>query len=121
LAVLRAIESEAVIDNARSVGDYLLAAVRAAVGDQAMIGDVRGWGMAVGIDVRDTATGRPDAITADAIVNAMRARGVLIGTTGPESAVLKIRPPLVLGRSDVDDLVTALSEALRATVQGLPS
>jgi 4-aminobutyrate aminotransferase-like enzyme/aminoglycoside phosphotransferase (APT) family kinase protein len=118
LAVLTAIESEAVVDNAREVGRYLRSALQDAARDHPIIGEVRGWGLAVGVTVIDAETGRPDGATATGIVNAMRARGVLVGTTGPTSAVLKIRPPLVFDRADADELTGALAEVLRHDVQG---
>lgn len=121
LAVLQAIESEAIVDNSRHVGDYLRSALRGVAVEQPVIGDVRGWGLAVGVEVIDPATREPDAGLADAIVNAMRVRGVLIGTTGASGAVLKIRPPLVFSRADVDELVAAVSTVLNNDVRGLTS
>ena len=61
------------------------------------VGDVRGWGLAVAVDIVDPATGRPDPERTARIVEGMRERGVLIGRTGRERATLKIRPPLVFG------------------------
>jgi 4-aminobutyrate aminotransferase-like enzyme len=119
LAVLEAIETEAIVENARAVGGYL----RSVLGDvgrgHPLVGEVRGWGLAVGVEIVDAVTGAPDATAAESIVNAMRARGVLIGTTGPSGAVLKIRPPLVFSRADADELSTALATVLASAMQGL--
>jgi 4-aminobutyrate aminotransferase-like enzyme/Ser/Thr protein kinase RdoA (MazF antagonist) len=121
IAVLRAIESEAIIDNAREVGNYLRSTLSDIAPDHPLIGEIRGWGLAVGVEVVDPATAAPNPTAADLIVNAMRARGVLIGTTGPTGAVLKIRPPLVFGRADVDELSAALSAVLTTDMRGLTS
>ena len=75
---------------------------------------VRGWGLALAVDVVDPATGRPDAGRAARIVEGMRERGVLVGRTGRDRASLKIRPPLVFSRSNADLLAETLGEVLAA-------
>ena len=68
-----------------------------------LIGDVRGRGLFLGIElVRDRDTLEPAAKEATALVNAMRDRGVLLSTDGPLHNVIKIKPPMVLGRDDID-------------------
>lgn len=121
LAVLRSIESEAIVDNAHDTGSYLRSTLNEVVGDHPVIGEVRGWGLAVGVDVVDAESRAPDPKAAAAIVNAMRACGVLIGTTGPTGAVLKVRPPLVFSRTDVDELGAALADVLTSGMRGLTS
>ena len=59
------------------------------------IGEVRQIGLAIGVEIVKPGTTEPDPTTAKEIVNGMRDRGVLIGTTGRHGSVLKIRPPLV--------------------------
>ena len=70
---------------------------------------VRGWGLALAVDIVDPATGQPDADRAGRIVEGMRERGVLIGRTGRDRATLKIRPPLVFADEHVDQLASALA------------
>ncbi|MBY6005228.1 aminotransferase class III-fold pyridoxal phosphate-dependent enzyme [Salipiger bermudensis] len=78
-----------------------------------VIGDVRGAGLYVGVElVSDRAAKTPDAATASAIVNALRARRVLISATGPDGNILKIRPPLVFTEADVAWLIAATEEVL---------
>jgi 4-aminobutyrate aminotransferase-like enzyme len=119
LAVLQAIEAEAIVENARDVGRYLRTGISDEARSHPAVGAVRGWGLAVGVEIVDALTGASDAAAANSIVNAMRASGVLIGTTGPTGAVLKIRPPLVFSRADADELIAALSATLTRAVQGL--
>jgi 4-aminobutyrate aminotransferase-like enzyme len=77
------------------------------------IREIRGAGLFWGVDL----TGHPESglsgkQLAARVVNDLRRRGVLVGTTGRDSNVLKIRPPLVIGRAEVDFLLAALGEAL---------
>ncbi len=67
--------------------------------------EVRGPGLFIGVELRDSPL-------ATKIVNDMRRRGVLIGSTGPKGEVLKIRPPLVCSYHHVDIIVEALHESL---------
>ncbi|TMM21544.1 MAG: aminotransferase class III-fold pyridoxal phosphate-dependent enzyme [Actinobacteria bacterium] len=108
LAVLDVIEDEDLIARAGAVGSELRAAIRAV--DVPKIGDVRGLGLLTGVEVVD-ASGGPDPARAAGVKNAMRERGVLVGSTGPLDHVLKIRPPLVFGHEHIDRLVTALAES----------
>jgi 4-aminobutyrate aminotransferase-like enzyme len=111
LAVLEVIEAEGLIANARDVGAYLRDGVRALALPE--IGEVRGAGLYVGVDIIDPATGGPDAARTTALMNALREHGVLIGAAGLGANVLKIRPPLCLSKPDVDLFLEALSACLR--------
>jgi 4-aminobutyrate aminotransferase-like enzyme len=74
---------------------------------------VRGCGLLTGIElIADPASPRPDPALADRVKNGLRERGVLVGTTGPDDNVLKIRPPLVFGSEHVEILHDALGEVL---------
>jgi 4-aminobutyrate aminotransferase-like enzyme/Ser/Thr protein kinase RdoA (MazF antagonist) len=115
LAVLDVIEEEGLQDNARDVGHYLLEGLAALKERHPLIGDVRGRGLMIGVElVRDRSSREPAGEEASALVNAMRDRGVLIGSTGPAGNVLKIRPPLVFGREHADLLLATLDEAFSA-------
>jgi 4-aminobutyrate aminotransferase-like enzyme len=113
LAVLAVIHDEGLMANAADVGAYLLGQLMELATRHEPIGDVRGRGLMVGVElVRDHSTREPAGETARAVVNALRERGVLIGATGPAENVLKIRPPLVFGREHADMLAQALDDAL---------
>ena len=113
LAVLDVIRDEDLIRNAGEVGQHLQATLRKLMERHPLVADVRGRGLLIGVELR-----REDGIAAskeaDAVVNGMRDRGVLIGSTGPEENVLKIRPPLVIDREDADAIASALDETLSA-------
>jgi 4-aminobutyrate aminotransferase-like enzyme len=114
LATLRAVEDDGLVEHARDVGAHLLAELRRLRSTHDLIGDVRGSGLFVGVElVRDRRTLAPAADDATAIVNRMRELGVLVGTDGPFHNVIKIRGPMPLTRGDADLVVGALARALR--------
>ncbi|MEX0988941.1 MAG: aminotransferase class III-fold pyridoxal phosphate-dependent enzyme [Actinomycetota bacterium] len=112
-AVLDVIEDERLLNNAREVGTYLLARLLEVKADHPIIGDVRGMGLACGVEiVTDPASKQPDAGAAERIINGLRQHGVLVGTTGAADNTLKVRPPLVFGRAEADLLVETLRDVL---------
>ena len=115
LAVLEVIDDERVIENARGVGEYLASRLRAVTASVPAVGEVRAVGLAIGVEIVLPGTNEPDAPRAREILEEMRARHVLIGTTGRAGNTLKIRPPLVVQHRDADLLVATL-EAVLATV-----
>jgi 4-aminobutyrate aminotransferase-like enzyme len=115
LAVLETIEAEKLQESARDTGAYLLAELESVAERFACVGDVRGKGLYIGVElVRDRKSKTPARDTATRIVDMLRDRNVLVGIAGPYGNVLKIRPPLSFGREHVDILVKALSDSLVA-------
>lgn len=113
-ATLDVIRDEDLLGNTARVGRQLLDGLRELAAEHEVIGDVRGAGLYIGVDIvsdRDTKT--PDVATATALVNEMRQRHVLISATGFSANVLKIRPPLVFSAADAERLLTTLQQALR--------
>jgi 4-aminobutyrate aminotransferase-like enzyme len=114
IAVLQTLEEEQVVTRVAVTGDRLLTALRGVAGEDAQVGEVRGWGLAVAVDIVDPVTGQADPARTGSIINGLRERGVLIGRTGQERATLKIRPPLIFGDEHTDQLIEALKDTLRA-------
>lgn len=113
LAVLDVIERELVQANAADVGAWVRRALEELMTRHEAIGEVRSLGLLIGVElVRDRDTREPAADTAHGVLNAMRDRGVLVGTTGPMSNTLKIRPPLVITREEAGVLIQTLDEVL---------
>jgi 4-aminobutyrate aminotransferase-like enzyme len=80
---------------------------------RALIGDVRGSGLFLGVDlVEDRASRAPATKQAEYVVNRLREEGILAGTDGPHHNVIKLRPPLVFSEADVQVFVEALDEIL---------
>ena len=81
--------------------------------DHPVIGDVRGSGLYLGVElVRDRDSKEPDPAAATAVVNGLRERRVLISATSEHGNVLKIRPPLVFTEADAGRLLTELDAVL---------
>jgi 4-aminobutyrate aminotransferase-like enzyme len=113
LAVLDVMADEALQENARLIGERLQAGLRGLASRHPAIGDVRGLGLFLGVElVRDRTTLEPAGEEAGHVASRLRERGVLVSTDGPFHNVLKIKPPLVFTREDADYLVTALDDVL---------
>jgi 4-aminobutyrate aminotransferase-like enzyme len=112
-AVLEVIEGENIIQNARETGAYLRAGLQDLAKRYEAIGDVRGVGLFVGVElVKDRATRAPDGEITAKLVNGLRERRVLISAAGPHANVLKIRPPLVFQREHADRFLEAMDATL---------
>jgi 4-aminobutyrate aminotransferase-like enzyme/Ser/Thr protein kinase RdoA (MazF antagonist) len=119
LAVLDVLEREGLQENARRVGEYLRQGLRALAERHTRIGDVRGTGLIVGVElVRDRETLEPASSETHAVINRMRELGVLVGRAGQQGNVIKIRPPLVFSEPDADLLLAALDCALASGSRG---
>lgn len=113
MAVLDVIEQEQLQTHAWQVGSHLLLALRSLMEKHPLIGDVRGLGLFVGIElVRNRETLAPAPEQAFYIANRMRDRGILLSTDGPFHNVLKIKPPLVLTQQNADQLVSTMNAIL---------
>jgi 4-aminobutyrate aminotransferase-like enzyme len=113
LAVLDVTLSENLQAHALEVGTYLLGQLRSLQSRYPLIGDVRGSGLFLGVElVRDRDTLEPAAAEASFICDRLRDQSILIGTDGPYHNVLKIRPPLPFDKGNADFLVSALAKIL---------
>lgn len=113
LAVLEVIEKEDLQTNALETGSYLLDGLKELATNQPIIGDIRGSGLFIAIElVRDRESREPATIETEKVVNLLRQHGVLIGSTGQYDNVLKIRPPMVFSRANADLLLQKLKKAL---------
>jgi len=121
-ATLNVIEDERLQVNVQSTGAELLAGLGELAKGHHCIGDVRGTGFYIGVEiVSDPGRKTPDTRLAAQIVNGLRDRRVLISATGPAGNVLKIRPPLVFNGDDAARFLEALDETLSAAVGVVPT
>jgi 4-aminobutyrate aminotransferase-like enzyme/Ser/Thr protein kinase RdoA (MazF antagonist) len=111
LAVLDVIADEGLLENAARTGAYLRQGLARLAEGHPAIGDIRGEGLLVGVELAGEARTPADGL-ARKVTEALRERGILISATGPAGNVLKIRPPLVFQREHADILLQALDEAL---------
>jgi 4-aminobutyrate aminotransferase-like enzyme len=113
-ATLRATFDDGLQAHALDVGAYLLSRLRELQPQHDLIGDVRGSGLFIGVElVRDRDTLTPASEEAAAVVARMRQRGVLVGTDGPCHNVIKIRGPMPLTVDDAECVMAALERALK--------
>jgi 4-aminobutyrate aminotransferase-like enzyme len=118
-AVLDEIEERDLVTNARDVGAAMKAALQAVQPDHPAMGDVRGTGLFIGIDWVVPGTTDPDVPGAAAMVEALKARGMLISKAGQHGNVLKVRPPLVITQEEADLFIAAFTDALAAERSGV--
>jgi 4-aminobutyrate aminotransferase-like enzyme len=112
-AVLEVIDRENLQANALSTGDYLKKGLETLAQRHELIGDIRGAGLFIGVElVRDHERRESAGREASKAVNGLRDRGVLISATGPRRNVLKIRPPMVFSKENADLLLERLDETL---------
>lgn len=115
LAVLDVLEDEGLQAHAKRVGDRLLNGLHELATRHPVIGDVRGRGLFIGIElVLDRDTQQPAGKLASAVANMMKERGILTGTDGPYHNVLKLKPPMVFDEENADQFVATLDVVLKA-------
>jgi len=113
LAVLEVIEQESLQQHALEMGTLLLDGLRHLQDTHPLIGDVRGLGLFLGVElVRDRDTLEAADTEATAVIDAMRGRGFLLSTDGPLHNVLKIKPPMVVQTEDLSAMLKALDQVL---------
>jgi len=113
LAVWDTIERDPLVQNAARVGRLLRDGIAALASRHEAIGDVRGAGLFVGVElVSNRASRTPDRELTSKVVNRMREKGVLISACAMGHNVLKIRPPLVLSGEEAGLIIKALEESL---------
>jgi len=113
MAVLDVIEAEGLVANAGAVGAALKQALKARIDASPFIGDVRGAGLFLGIEmVADKAGKAPDRARAVWLVNRLKDLGFLTSNAGAAGNVVKIRPPLTFSHAHVRAFLAAWDEAV---------
>lgn len=98
--------------HAADLGEYVKDRVRRMRPDHPLIGDVRGHGLFLGIELmRD---GKPATQEVSDVMEFALRRGVMLSSDGPANNVFKIKPPMVVQREDMDLFLEVLDEALRS-------
>jgi len=111
--VLDIIDDEGLQINAQKMGARLLAGLRQLQMRYEVIGEVRGQGLFIGVDlVENRANRTPATALAEHVTNCLRERHILIGREGPADNILKIRPPLTIDAASIDQICMALDEIL---------
>ena len=112
-AVLEVIENESLMENALQVGNYLRSSLRDMANRHEVIGDVRGVGLFIGVEIVTEADSlQANEALATRIVNALRTRRVLLSSAGPQANVLKVRPPLPFSMENAGQFLQCFDEVL---------
>jgi 4-aminobutyrate aminotransferase-like enzyme/Ser/Thr protein kinase RdoA (MazF antagonist) len=113
LAVLDVIHEERLQEHALDLGLYFMNGISKLKDKHAVIGDVRGAGLFIGVEfVEDRDSLKPASNTANKLIQIMKVRGVLLSTDGPLHNVIKIKPPMVINSEDVDMVLRSFDDAL---------
>ena len=114
-ATLAVIREEGLLQNAEKIGQLLRDGLTDVAARYGAIGDVRGTGLYIGVEmVKDRTTREPDPASANAMVNGLRERRILISATGYSGNTLKIRPPLIFSADNAARLLTELEAVARS-------
>lgn len=112
-AVLDVIENEDLQQHALELGNYLMQKLRELQAKHRLIGDVRGTGLFIGVElVKDLMTKEPATEEAKRVVYKAKENFVIISADGPDSNVLKVKPPMCFTKEDGDLLLSVLDKAL---------
>jgi 4-aminobutyrate aminotransferase-like enzyme/Ser/Thr protein kinase RdoA (MazF antagonist) len=112
LAVLEVIEEEGLQENANLVGNYYKSLFEDLQQKHQCIGDVRGSGLFLGVDLVNPGTKEEDSLLAKMIKNQLREKFILISTDGPKDSVLKTKPPLIFTRENANQVVEEMDRIL---------
>jgi 4-aminobutyrate aminotransferase-like enzyme len=113
LACLDVLEQEELMTNTQAMSKALMTGLAELRAAHELIGDVRGLGLYIGVElVTDRQARLPATQAAKKIVESMKTQGVLVNTNGYDSNVLKIKPPMIIDHADVSHLLEAFESAL---------
>lgn len=109
--VLRTVKREKLQKNAYEVGEFLKSKLKQLSNDFPIIGDVRGQGLFLGIELVDS-NKKPLALQTEYLANRIKDHGILMSTDGPDHNVLKIKPPIVFNKQNAEELLFYLEKIL---------
>jgi 4-aminobutyrate aminotransferase-like enzyme len=113
LAVLDVMADENLISNARTTGEYFKSLLVGLKRKHPIIGDVRGTGLALGVElVTNHNTLEPASKETKKLINLIRHEGVLIGSEGVHGNILKVRPPIVISKENAEYAAATIDQAL---------
>jgi 4-aminobutyrate aminotransferase len=114
LAALDYLERHDLQSNARTIGAQLMSGLQEIAAGSAVVGDVRGKGLMIGVELVEPGSTVPAPAAAARAMEETRSRGLLVGKGGLHGNVLRIAPPLTLNAAEADEGLTILREALAA-------
>lgn len=112
-AVLDYLKTNNILSHTKEMGSKLKSMLEGMQADYPLLGDVRGSGLFIGVDIVEPHTTTPNRSLAVKLIEVLREHKVLISLCGPHGNVLKIRPPLVFDDADLDWFADALQSSLK--------
>ena len=112
MAVLDVIEEENLQENALIVGAYLKKGIKSLSSKYDLIGDVRGKGFFLAVEMIKDSSRTPATQSASNVVQELKKCGILTNTIGPDESILKLRPPMVFSRENADFFLQHLKKVL---------
>jgi 4-aminobutyrate aminotransferase len=119
LANIEVMKEERLAENAAARGDQLMGALEPLANELTLVGEVRGRGLMIGLELVSDAEKTPAAAAAGEVKKRCREAGMLIGVGGTYANVVRLQPPLVLTEDEAARIVDTLSKVLREVNQGL--
>jgi 4-aminobutyrate aminotransferase/(S)-3-amino-2-methylpropionate transaminase len=113
LASIKATKEEKLVGNAQKIGSYLMKELKAIAEDAPKVGDVRGRGLMIGMElVADRKTKKAAKDEANKVKDELFKKGIIVGTGGIRKNVVRILPPLIIKKEDADVLLEAIRKTL---------
>ncbi len=121
LANIEFIQRENLLAKATETGNYVMAKLRDLQKQNPLIGDVRGLGLMIGVELVKDQKKTPATAEADAIRESLFRNGVLVGVGGVYGNVIRFQPPLVISRAQIDRALEAFAACLHEVAQPAPA
>ncbi|WP_461864153.1 aspartate aminotransferase family protein [Thermococcus sp.] len=119
IATIEAIKEEKLVENAKKLGDFVMKRFREMQENYNIIGDVRGKGLLIGVDiVKDQKSKAPDKATALKISWRAWEKGLILITFGKYGNVLRIAPPLNISEEDLEEGLNIIEESIKDVLAG---
>jgi 4-aminobutyrate aminotransferase / (S)-3-amino-2-methylpropionate transaminase / 5-aminovalerate transaminase len=117
LANIEYIERENLPARATETGNYAMAKLRQVQNQNPIIGEIRGLGLMIGVELVKDEKLTPATVEAEAIRDSLLRQGVLVGVGGIYGNVIRFQPPLIISRPQIDQAITAFAAALSEVAQ----
>lgn len=117
LAVLQVMEEEGLVARSKKMGGYALKRLEEMAARSSLVGEVRGRGLMIGVELVKDQKKTPADVAATKVKDELVRRGFLLGVGGLYKNVLRLEPPLVISKEELDSALDALESALRAAAK----
>ena len=107
------LEEEKLQENAKNVGKYYFKKLDMLKKKFDCIGDIRGSGLFIGIEIINKDSKKPNTSLAQKIKNELRRKHILVGTDGPHNNVIKSKPPICFSKENVNQIIFSLNVILK--------